>query len=148
MILFCEQQNDPLKVVILSFQWNQVGTEQAETYHLGSHTLTSVSVLLWRKLSITPSRSFRDHLVRAGTYIHPFVSFLLKANAIFPICLLGTGKTVVGAYIVSCFVELNSLHPRKLIDPKDEGKKQVILYCGPSNKSVDVVAGRLLSFLC
>ncbi|KAM8913215.1 3'-5' exoribonuclease HELZ2 isoform 2-T5 [Spinachia spinachia] len=58
----------------------------------------------------------------------------------------GTGKTVVGAYIVFCFFELNSLYPRKLIDPSDENKKQVILYCGPSNKSVDVVAEHLLKF--
>lgn len=45
-----------------------------------------------------------------------------------------------------CFFELNSKNPRKCDDPKDENKKQVILYCGPSNKSVDVVAGKLLYF--
>lgn len=44
------------------------------------------------------------------------------------------------------FFELNSKYPRIVDDPKDENKKQVILYCGPSNKSVDVVAGKLLSF--
>ncbi|XP_075952931.1 3'-5' exoribonuclease HELZ2-like isoform X1 [Anarhichas minor] len=59
----------------------------------------------------------------------------------------GTGKTVVGVYIVICFFELNSMNPRKLDDPKDEDKKQVILYCGPSNKSVDVVAEYLLKFV-
>ncbi|XP_054472216.1 helicase with zinc finger domain 2-like isoform X2 [Anoplopoma fimbria] len=58
----------------------------------------------------------------------------------------GTGKTVVGVYIVFCFFELNSMNPRKLVDPEDENKKQVILYCGPSNKSVDVVAEYLLKF--
>ncbi|XP_037345942.2 helicase with zinc finger domain 2-like isoform X1 [Pungitius pungitius] len=58
----------------------------------------------------------------------------------------GTGKTVVGAYIVFRFFELNSLYPRKLIDESDENKKQVILYCGPSNKSVDVIAEHLLKF--
>lgn len=45
-----------------------------------------------------------------------------------------------------CFVEMNSKNQRKLDDPKDKNKKQVILYCGPSNKSVDVVAGKLLCF--
>ncbi|XP_037620548.1 helicase with zinc finger domain 2-like [Sebastes umbrosus] len=58
----------------------------------------------------------------------------------------GTGKTVVGAYIVFCFFEMNSKNQRKLDDPKDKNKKQVILYCGPSNKSVDVVAEYLLKF--
>uniref|UniRef100_A0A7N6F662 C3H1-type domain-containing protein n=1 Tax=Anabas testudineus TaxID=64144 RepID=A0A7N6F662_ANATE len=58
----------------------------------------------------------------------------------------GTGKTVVGVYIVYCFLELNSKNQRKFDDPNDENKKQVILYCGPSNKSVDVVAEYLLRF--
>ncbi|XP_029356997.1 helicase with zinc finger domain 2 isoform X2 [Echeneis naucrates] len=58
----------------------------------------------------------------------------------------GTGKTVVGVYIVDCLFELNSRNPRTFNDPKDKNKKQVILYCGPSNKSVDVVAEYLLRF--
>lgn len=59
------------------------------------------------------------------------------------LCLLGTGKTVVGVYIVHSFFEHNSKKKRKWDDPKDKEKKEVILYCGPSNKSVDVVAGKL-----
>uniref|UniRef100_A0AAX7U200 RNB domain-containing protein n=1 Tax=Astatotilapia calliptera TaxID=8154 RepID=A0AAX7U200_ASTCA len=59
------------------------------------------------------------------------------------LCLLGTGKTVVGVYIVHSFFEHNSKNKMKLDDPKDKEKKKVILYCGPSNKSVDVVAGKL-----
>nr|XP_020471411.1 helicase with zinc finger domain 2 isoform X2 [Monopterus albus] len=58
----------------------------------------------------------------------------------------GTGKTVVGVYLVYCFLDLNSMNPRKFDDPEDVSKKQVILYCGPSNKSVDVVAEYLLRF--
>ncbi|XP_022600678.1 helicase with zinc finger domain 2 isoform X1 [Seriola dumerili] len=58
----------------------------------------------------------------------------------------GTGKTVVGVYIVHGFFELNSTNQRQFDDPKDKKKKQVILYCGPSNKSVDVVAEYLLRF--
>uniref|UniRef100_A0A3Q0RPB4 RNB domain-containing protein n=1 Tax=Amphilophus citrinellus TaxID=61819 RepID=A0A3Q0RPB4_AMPCI len=58
----------------------------------------------------------------------------------------GTGKTVVGVYIVYCFFEYNSKNQRKWSDPKDKEKKEVILYCGPSNKSVDVVAGKLHYF--
>ncbi|XP_026162464.1 helicase with zinc finger domain 2 isoform X2 [Mastacembelus armatus] len=56
----------------------------------------------------------------------------------------GTGKTVVGVNIVYYFFEFNSKNQRKFVDPQDEKKKQVILYCGPSNKSVDVVAEYLL----
>ncbi|KAJ4940413.1 hypothetical protein JOQ06_026716 [Pogonophryne albipinna] len=58
----------------------------------------------------------------------------------------GTGKTVVGVKIVFGFFELNAKSPRTNVDPRDEKKKQVILYCGPSNKSVDVVAEYLLRF--
>uniref|UniRef100_A0A3Q3N0K8 DNA2/NAM7 helicase helicase domain-containing protein n=1 Tax=Labrus bergylta TaxID=56723 RepID=A0A3Q3N0K8_9LABR len=57
----------------------------------------------------------------------------------------GTGKTVVGVYLVYCFFELNSQSQRKSVDPNDKNKKEIILYCGPSNKSVEVVAGK---FLC
>ncbi|KAM9362141.1 3'-5' exoribonuclease HELZ2-like [Symphorus nematophorus] len=56
----------------------------------------------------------------------------------------GTGKTIVGVYIVYRFFEWNSKNPKKSEDPNDNKKKQVILYCGPSNKSVDVVAECLL----
>ncbi|KAJ7999579.1 hypothetical protein DPEC_G00195880 [Dallia pectoralis] len=58
----------------------------------------------------------------------------------------GTGKTVVGVYIVNWLVKLNSENPRTLEDPRNKDKKEVILYCGPSNKSVDVVAEKLMKF--
>ncbi|XP_048877850.1 helicase with zinc finger domain 2-like isoform X2 [Brienomyrus brachyistius] len=58
----------------------------------------------------------------------------------------GTGKTVVGAYIVYWFLELNSRMPRHFQDPVEGAKTEVILYCGPSNKSVDVVAEYLMKF--
>ncbi|KAL1280781.1 hypothetical protein QQF64_015381 [Cirrhinus molitorella] len=58
----------------------------------------------------------------------------------------GTGKTVVGAYIVYWFSQLNSKNLWKQKELKDKEKKEVILYCGPSNKSVDVVAEYLLKF--
>ncbi|XP_051996512.1 LOW QUALITY PROTEIN: helicase with zinc finger domain 2 [Xyrauchen texanus] len=48
----------------------------------------------------------------------------------------GTGKTVVGVHIVNWLHETIQKHPST--------KKRAILYCGPSNKSVDVVAGHLL----
>ncbi|XP_054433461.1 3'-5' exoribonuclease HELZ2 isoform X2 [Pteronotus mesoamericanus] len=50
----------------------------------------------------------------------------------------GTGKTMVGFHIVFWFHKLNQ-------DLLPTGSPPCILYCGPSNKSVDVVAGMLLS---
>ncbi|KAM6404229.1 3'-5' exoribonuclease HELZ2 [Rhynochetos jubatus] len=60
----------------------------------------------------------------------------------------GTGKTVVGTHIVYWFHKLNeeSAEKEKTLSSEDEkppGQK-CILYCGPSNKSVDVVAEMLL----
>ena len=46
-------------------------------------------------------------------------------------------------YIVFWFHKLNTRNTRRNSDQgTEQGKKDVILYCGPSNKSVDVVAGK------
>ncbi|XP_074144959.1 LOW QUALITY PROTEIN: 3'-5' exoribonuclease HELZ2 [Sminthopsis crassicaudata] len=62
----------------------------------------------------------------------------------------GTGKTVVGVHIVYWFHKLNQEKPETAPLPlrgekKDKGEK-CILYCGPSNKSVDVVSEILLQW--
>ncbi|NXL67127.1 HELZ2 Helicase, partial [Chordeiles acutipennis] len=60
----------------------------------------------------------------------------------------GTGKTVVGVHIVYWFHKLNqeSVEKRQTESSEEEEPKgrKCILYCGPSNKSVDVVAEMLL----
>ncbi|XP_038605944.1 helicase with zinc finger domain 2 [Tachyglossus aculeatus] len=61
----------------------------------------------------------------------------------------GTGKTVVGVHIVYWFHQLNQekqqdWQPLEGEKKKKETKEKCILYCGPSNKSVDVVAEILL----
>ncbi|XP_053369516.1 helicase with zinc finger domain 2-like [Clarias gariepinus] len=63
----------------------------------------------------------------------------------------GTGKTVVGVYITYQFYMMNKRHeaqaPKNSTKPgQDEKKpkKRGILYCGSSNKSVDIVAEQLL----
>ncbi|KAM6054161.1 3'-5' exoribonuclease HELZ2 [Chlamydotis macqueenii] len=60
----------------------------------------------------------------------------------------GTGKTVVGTHIVYWFHKLNEESVEKEQTPSSEEEKpsgrKCILYCGPSNKSVDVVAEMLL----
>uniref|UniRef100_A0A8C4SHS6 Helicase with zinc finger 2 n=1 Tax=Erpetoichthys calabaricus TaxID=27687 RepID=A0A8C4SHS6_ERPCA len=68
----------------------------------------------------------------------------------------GTGKTVVGVNIVYWFHQLNKeagsrkqhLLPKRAskTDEAETSKKDYVLYCGPSNKSVDVVAEYLLKF--
>uniref|UniRef100_A0A674HYP0 Helicase with zinc finger 2 n=1 Tax=Terrapene triunguis TaxID=2587831 RepID=A0A674HYP0_9SAUR len=57
----------------------------------------------------------------------------------------GTGKTVVGVHIVYWFNKLNDerLEKEPSLDNAEKARK-CILYCGPSNKSVDVVAEMLL----
>ncbi|XP_074066579.1 3'-5' exoribonuclease HELZ2 isoform X2 [Macrotis lagotis] len=62
----------------------------------------------------------------------------------------GTGKTVVGVHIVYWFHKLNQEKPETAPLPlkgekRDKGEK-CILYCGPSNKSVDVVSEILLQW--
>ena len=47
----------------------------------------------------------------------------------------GTGKTLTGSYLAYFFAQLNT----KLQTAGD--MRPQVLYCGPSNKSVDVVAG-------
>ncbi|XP_042563908.1 helicase with zinc finger domain 2-like [Clupea harengus] len=65
----------------------------------------------------------------------------------------GTGKTVVGIHIVFQFFRKNQQVDRSTSastfklnkdTSKSPPKKRAILYCGPSNKSVDIVAEQLL----
>lgn len=55
----------------------------------------------------------------------------------------GAGKTVVGFHIVFWFHKSNEEQVRASGPPSGEGQPEgpCILYCGPSNKSVDVLAG-------
>ncbi|CAN2389921.1 Helicase with zinc finger [Pristimantis euphronides] len=58
----------------------------------------------------------------------------------------GTGKTIVGAHLVYWFNQVNKeAELLAMGDGEEEGSvRQVLMYCGPSNKSVDVVAEKLL----
>ncbi|XP_073692825.1 3'-5' exoribonuclease HELZ2 [Garra rufa] len=61
----------------------------------------------------------------------------------------GTGKTVVGIHIVYQFFKKNqdflaSYESSQSTPDQKPKKKPAILYCGPSNKSVDIVAEQLL----
>ncbi|XP_010189965.1 PREDICTED: helicase with zinc finger domain 2, partial [Mesitornis unicolor] len=82
-----------------------------------------------RKLNQSQSQAIRDALRK------PFT--LIQGPP-------GTGKTVVGTHIVYWFHKLNEdgMEKEKTSLPEEEKSKdrKCILYCGPSNKSVDVVA--------
>ncbi|KAJ8281167.1 hypothetical protein GJAV_G00064290 [Gymnothorax javanicus] len=60
----------------------------------------------------------------------------------------GTGKTVVGVHIVYWFFMRNqeAQAADHITHGKKGSKRNGILYCGPSNKSVDIVAEQLLQF--
>lgn len=68
------------------------------------------------------------------------------------VTLSGTGKTVTGVHIAYWFAERNKrLKSDKGLEKKDTGETECagackappqVIYCGPSNKSVDVVTGR------
>jgi len=67
--------------------------------------------------------------------------------------LEGTGKTVTGVHIAYWFVKRNMQHFDLVLPDSDNQPKAPpqVIYCGPSNKSVDVVASKckkkVLNFL-
>lgn len=68
------------------------------------------------------------------------ITFLIQSLILFTSYLLyliltGTGKTFTGVVLISIFCSIN-----KEICSKG-GKKRTVLFCGPSNKSVDLVTG-------
>ena len=52
-------------------------------------------------------------------------------------CFTGTGKSVTGAHLAYAFIVAN----RRLHPSSSNGKIKCVMYCGPSNKSIDVVLG-------
>jgi len=49
----------------------------------------------------------------------------------------GTGKTLTGVKLVYWYVQMNEKHA-----DRSGGSHRQILYCGPSNSSVDVAASK------
>ena len=60
-------------------------------------------------------------------------------------CMLfvGTGKSVTGAHLAYAFIIANNPN-LKLVPLNNDEKIKCVMYCGPSNKSVDVVLGMLI----
>ena len=56
---------------------------------------------------------------------------------------IGTGKSVTGAHLAYAFIVANNPDLKSLPSNNDE-KIKCVMYCGPSNKSVDVVLGKSL----
>ena len=78
------------------------------------------------------------------------VSFKLQNNLVYMstcyghnlICCLmyqGTGKSVTGAHLAYAFYCKN----KSVVRVTDDKRIKCVLVCGPSNKSVDVVLGKL-----
>ena len=53
---------------------------------------------------------------------------------------LGTGKTVTGVHIAYWFAKMNKNRKPSVNQDGEECSGSLVFYCGPSNKSVDVVA--------
>ena len=59
------------------------------------------------------------------------------------ICMLiGTGKSVTGAHLAYAFVVAKNPDLKFVPSHSGDEKIKCVMYCGPSNKSVDVVLGR------
>ena len=56
---------------------------------------------------------------------------------------IGTGKSVTGAHLAYAFIIANNPN-LKLVPLNNDEKIKCVMYCGPSNKSVDVVLGMLI----
>ena len=54
--------------------------------------------------------------------------------------LIGTGKTVTGVHIAYWFAQMNKKRSPSMEKDGEECNGFMVFYCGPSNKSVDVVA--------
>lgn len=59
---------------------------------------------------------------------------------LFILPTIGTGKTVTGVHIAYWFSHLNKQRKPVLGEDGTKSKGAMVFYCGPSNKSVDVVA--------
>ena len=57
----------------------------------------------------------------------------------------GTGKSVTGAHLAYAFIVAKN-PDLKLVPPYSADEKiKCVMYCGPSNKSVDVVLGMFIN---
>ena len=54
---------------------------------------------------------------------------------------IGTGKSVIGAHLAYAFIVANNPDLKSAPFNNDE-KIKCVMYCGPSNKSVDVVLSK------
>ena len=81
---------------------------------------------------------------------HAFLLLMKFCPLLFPLSHSGTGKTVTGVHIAYWFAQRNQRLTYKVLE-KGKRKKEdetayrappQLIYCGPSNKAVDVVTGQ------
>ena len=53
---------------------------------------------------------------------------------------IGTGKSVTGAHLAYASIVVNN-PDLKFVPSNNDEKMKCVMFCGPSNKSVDVVLG-------
>ncbi|XP_043945796.1 helicase with zinc finger domain 2 [Protopterus annectens] len=101
--------------------------------------------------SILKQKNFNIRQTDLGFHpLNPSQNAAVRAAIANPFTLIqgppGTGKTIVGVHIVYWFYMLNKELTNRTPPQMNEGdiKEKCIMYCGPSNKSVDVVAEYLL----
>ncbi|XP_051562534.1 helicase with zinc finger domain 2-like [Myxocyprinus asiaticus] len=114
--------------------------ELVKTIAMGRGINTERDSKSWKQM---PARFEIKDLPSGFSHLNNSQCKAIREALINPFTLIqgppGTGKTVVGVHIV--YWLLKKIQTRPSPNPQ---KKRAILYCGPSNKSVDVVAGHLL----
>ena len=61
--------------------------------------------------------------------------------------ITGTGKSVTGAHLAYAFIVAKNPDLKFVPSHSTDEKIKCVMYCGPSNKSVDVVLGMLINII-
>ena len=122
-------------------------------HRVGSSWKPSCSVPTLTRLAATSPVSYMVLPIRM--WWHAFPLLLKVFPLLFSLSHSGTGKTVTGVHIAYWFAQRNQRLTYKVLK-KDKRKKEgetayrappQLIYCGPSNKAVDVVTGQFCQLL-
>ena len=69
----------------------------------------------------------------------------MHARTLIVLCPVGTGKSVTGSHLAYAFITSNSA---VTTNSEPDERIRCVMYCGPSNKSVDVVLGKSALHVC
>ncbi|XP_071943708.1 3'-5' exoribonuclease HELZ2-like [Antedon mediterranea] len=125
---FCEDRS--IRDIVLLKKFKVGGQEDSSIYNRLVEIAKRIKVGKIKGVDLPPPNDVQEKAIKTAL-AKPF-TFIQGPP--------GTGKSVTGAQLAYYFSEMNTQ-----IQPTGKGQPQV-LYCGPSNKSVDVVAGYLKKF--